>query len=165
MSGVAVAELPRDSFLYACRERGAFADCYSAVVPGAVTLERYVRAFYTSPLFKLERFVLTWAVRKPSTDADAAAIASGAATQFEAWTMEQRNHDQLLIRDYLGRTRSWFMVAPDADGTRLYFGSAVVPDRNGRMGAGFSALLWFHRAYLVALLRAAQARVSSAGRT
>jgi hypothetical protein len=51
------------------------------------------------------------------------------------------------------------MVAPDGAGTRLFFGSAVVPDRHGRMGAGFSALLWFHKIYSVALLRAARARV------
>lgn len=160
MSAVAAGELPRDSFLIAYRERGAFADCYSTVVPGAVTLERYVRAFYTSPLFKIERFILTWAVRKTSTDEDAARLASGAASTFAAWTAEQRSTDQLLMCDYVGRTRSWFMVAPDAGGTRLYFGSAVVPRRDGRMGSGFSALMWFHRLYSVALLRAARGRAA-----
>lgn len=160
MSAVAAGELPRDSFLIGYRERGAFADCYSTVVPGAVTLERYVRAFYTSPLFKIERFILTWAVRRPSTDEDAARLASGAASTFAAWTTEQRSADQLLMCDYVGRTRSWFMVAPDAGGTRLHFGSAVVPGRDGRMGSGFSALMWFHRLYSVALLRAARGRAA-----
>jgi hypothetical protein len=159
VSAVAAAELPRDSFLATYRERGAYTDCYATVVPGAIALEPYVRAFYTSPLFKLERFVLTWGLSKPSSDEDAARIASGAASTFAAWTTEQRSGDQLLMCDYVGRTRSWFMVAPEAAGTRLYFGSAVVPGRGGRMGAGFAALLWFHKLYSVALLRAARARV------
>lgn len=146
----------------AYRERGAFADCYSTLLPGTHTLEHYVTAFYTTPLFKVERFILTWAVRKPSTDADAAAIASGQATTFAAWTTEGRADDQLLVRDYLGRTRSWFMVVPEdgaAPATRLFFGSAVVPRRDGSMGSGFSTLLWFHRAYSVLLLRAARRRL------
>jgi hypothetical protein len=160
VSAVAAGELPRDSFLISYRERGAFADCYSTVVPGAVTLEQYVRAFYTSPLFKVERFILTWAVRKPSTDEDATRLASGAASAFSAWTTEQRSGDQLLMCDIGGRTRSWFMVTPDTGGTRLYFGSAVVPGRDGRMGSGFSALLWFHKLYSLALLRAARGRAA-----
>lgn len=158
MSGVAAADLPPGSFLLSYRERG-FADCYATIVPGSVTLEQYVRAFYTSPLFKIEQLILTWAVRKPSNDADAARLARGATTSFAAWTVEQRNGDQLLMCDYLGRTRSWFMVVPDAGTTRLYFGSAVVAGRDGRMGSGFNALLWFHRIYSVLLLRAARARV------
>lgn len=159
MSVVVAAELPPGSLLAAYRESGAFADCYATTVLGKVALDQYVRAFYTSPLFKIERLILRWAVRKPSTDESAARLASGSASAFAAWETEQRTTNQLLMCDYTGRTRSWFMVAPDGAGTRLYFGSAVVPARGNRMGAGFSALLWFHKLYSVALLRAARSRV------
>ena len=53
------------------------------------------------------------------------------------------------------------MVAPmDANTTRLYFGSAVVPVANkstgkGKMGFAFKALLGFHKLYSRALLHAA----------
>jgi hypothetical protein len=72
----------------------------------------------------------------------------------------------LLLADFTGATRSWLMseVVP-AGGTRLWFGSAVVPRRHGpggqpQFGAGFHALLGFHRAYSRALLAAAGRRLS-----
>jgi hypothetical protein len=74
--------------------------------------------------------------------------------------------------DYRARTRSWFMVGePDQDtaaGTRLYFGSAVVPIDNKEtgepeLGRSFSLLLSFHRVYSVLLLRAAERRVRKHG--
>jgi hypothetical protein len=53
-------------------------------------------------------------------------------------------------------------------GTRLYFGSAVVPLRDAktggtRMGPLFRALLGFHRLYSRVLLRAAAKRLSRSG--
>ena len=60
----------------------------------------------------------------------------------------------------------------DADGnnnpasTRLYFGSAVVPELDAKTGQssygfGFHALLGFHRLYSRALLRSAVSRLST----
>lgn len=62
------------------------------------------------------------------------------------------------------------MVSPFRDavaGTRLHFGSAVVPGRDRKTGAlglglGFEALLGFHKRYSVALLRAARRRLEPA---
>lgn len=172
VSRIQATELPEGSLLWVYREAGAHADCYTTVIANAHSFERYVEAFYTTWLFKIERFVLRWAVRKPSSDADAARLASGAAERFAAWTVEGRTGNQLLMCDFMKRTRSWLMVTGETIGgvpsTRLFFGSAVVPiaDRNGRktMGAGFGAMLWFHHLYSIMLLRAAGERLTHGAR-
>ena len=155
--------LPAGALLSRYREGGAYADCYGVTVAGDVAHARFVEAFYTTWLFKLERAVLVL-VGKPSTDAQAKALASGAADSFAAWRVEARATDQLLLCDYRGRTRSWLMTETVAGGTRLYFGSAVVPvvdARTGeaRMGPAFAGLLGFHRLYSRALIRAAIRRL------
>ena len=78
--------------------------------------------------------------------------------------MEGQDGTQILLGDFSGRTKSWLMVAPlDDTGTRLYFGSAVVPARSRdgqrRMGWVFHALLGFHRLYSRLLLQAACSRL------
>ena len=87
---------------------------------------RFVEAFYTSRVFKLERLILKWLVDKPSTDAEAKELAAGVRDRFAAWTVKIAT-DQLLMCDYMSATRSWLMVAPcEREGlpaTRLHFGS------------------------------------------
>ena len=64
--------------------------------------------------------------------------------------------------DFLGQTRSWLMVAPEGDGTRLYFGSVVVAgDHPGARGPRYphKLLLGFHKLYSRALLAAARRRL------
>jgi hypothetical protein len=150
------------------QEDGAYTDCYETTVPADLTLVQYVTAFYTTRLFKLERIVLRWLVRKPSSDADAEAVAHGTRDTFAAWRVEARTPNELLMCDFMGRTRSWFrsdsIGSVDAPMTRLYFGSAVVPARDQRtgelsLGGTYSALLGFHRLYSHALLRAARTRI------
>jgi hypothetical protein len=163
-------ELPPASLLQPCREAGAYADCYVCDVEGAVSHAAFVEAFYTTRLFKLERFILRWLARRPATDADARRLAEGTANGFSAWRVEARSSNQLLLADFTGRTKSWLMVGPVPDGsghetTRLYFGSAVVPRRargaheKPTMGFGFHALLGFHRLYSRLLLTAARSKV------
>lgn len=147
---------------------GGYADAYALDIERDVTHAELVEAFYTTWLFKLERFILKWLVDKPSTDAEARALARGERAAFAAWTLEATAKDELLMQDFQGRTRSWLSVAPRHDGcggTRLLFGTGIAPvtDRASgkqRLGRGFSALLWFHRLYSRALLGAAHARLS-----
>jgi hypothetical protein len=146
---------------------GAYVDCYLIHLDREVTLPQFVAAFYTSWLFKLERWILGWSVRKPSTDEEARQIAAGEITQFAAWSLELRAPDQLLMCDFMKATRSWFMVAPGAQprSTRLYFGSVVtsrVNEQTGQreLGRSYRWLMGFHRLYSRALLRAARARLS-----
>jgi hypothetical protein len=153
--------LPESALLQAYRRSGAYSDCYATEVTGAVPLEQYIAAFYTTPVFKTERFILKWLVRKPSTDADALGLAAGSLDRFAAWTVEARDADQLLLCDFLGRTRSWLMVEARGATTQLYFGSAVVPSRRtGTMGFGFGATLAFHKLYSQVLLSSAAKRLN-----
>jgi hypothetical protein len=145
------------------RER-AYVDCYTTTIARAVSHAEFVAAFYTTWLFKLERFVLARFVDKPSTDIEAHALARGERRTFAAWTVEDRAADQLLMCDFLGQTRSWLMVEPQSPSTRLYFGSVVVArDRPGARGARYPhrLLLGFHQLYSRALLAAARRRLST----
>jgi hypothetical protein len=135
-----------------------------------VTIARFVAAFYTTPVFRLERRILAWALSRPSTDAQAEQLASGRLDTFSAWRVEDRRDDQLLMADMKGRTRSWFMVSPDqartGPRTRLYFGSAVLPVVDPATGAsgmtaGFRALRGFHHYYSEVLLYSARWRLEA----
>lgn len=159
-------ELPPGALLRTYQANQAYTDCYCTDVAQPVSQAQYVEAFYTTAVFKLERLLLRLFVSRPSTDAQARALASGAADAFAAWQVEARAADQLLVCDFSGRTRSWLMVAAaEAAGTtRLYFGSAVVPvtgRRSGRpeLGGTFRALLAFHKLYSRVLLAAARRRL------
>jgi len=157
--------LPDDALLRRY-QRYAYADCYTAALAGTVVHREFVTAFYTTWLFKLERLILKCLVSKPSTDAQAEQLADGTLNTFAAWRVEDRGENQLLMCDFMGRTRSWLMTTSEGGtgGTRLYFGSAVVPIRDpntGRssLGFGFTALLGFHKLYSRALLRAASRKL------
>lgn len=162
-------EVPLNSQLRAYKDGPGFADCYVAEVPGAVTQAAFIEAFYTSPLFKVERTILQYLASRPATDADAKQLAVGKATKFSAWRVEGQSSSELLLADVTGRTRSWLMAIPVTASdqparTRLYFGSAVLPrsSNDGQkpgMGWMFHALLGFHRLYSRLLLSAASRRV------
>ena len=144
-------------------------DCFSFDLPRKATLAEFVEAFYTSDLFRLERWVLRLLVRRGSTDDEARALARGERDSFAAWAVEARAPDQLLMREFTGRTRSWFMTAPvpEAAGTRLYFGSVVVPARSTGsgppdLGPVHGRLIGFHARYSRMLLRAAARRLAAA---
>ncbi|HKR35488.1 MAG TPA: hypothetical protein VJT10_11660 [Steroidobacteraceae bacterium] len=160
-------DLPPGALLRRYQDSGAYADCYTVEVPRRVSHAEYVEAFYTTFVFKAERVLLSWLVSKPSTDMQAARLARGEVDSFAAWTVEARAAEQLVMADYVGRTKSWLMIAPSGDAaTRLYFGSAVVPvrDESGqpRMGRSYSVLLGFHKLYSRVLLQAAAAKITTA---
>lgn len=50
---------------------GSYADSYSVDLPGSVLPAGYIEAFYTSPVFKQERMILSVRFKKPSTDTQA----------------------------------------------------------------------------------------------
>lgn len=141
--------------------QGAYLDCYVTHVDAPVSHAQFVEAFYTTWLFKLERWILGWSVKKPSTDAQARELALWRRKAFAAWSEEARAENQLLMCDYLGHTRSWLMVRPHHGGTRLYFGSVVTARRNERtgkleLGHVHRALMGFHKLYSRALLACAR---------
>ena len=168
MFSVQVYALPQQALLAKYAQGDNYTDCYAAEVARPVSHAEYVEAFYTTALFKVERRLLGWFASRPSTDAQAKELASGILGVFAAWRVEDRSANQLLMCDFTGRTRSWFMVAPAGSGstvTRLYFGSAVVPVVNKQSGQAtlgftFKALLGFHKLYSRALLSAARSRLT-----
>ena len=165
MSAVRACELPAEALLRRYAGRG-YTDCWTIELDRRVTHAEYVEAFYTTWVFRLERWILAFGVSRPSTDDQARRIARGEAEAFAAWSVEARAPDQLLMCDFLERTRSWLMVSAGdtPDRTRLWFGSAVVAvddARTGdpRLGATYEALLGFHKLYSRSLLGAARARL------
>lgn len=166
MPTVQVAPLPPGALLGHYANGTGYTDCYSVRVDRAVTLVAFIEAFYTSPLFKLERALLSVNPGFRSTDAEAMELAQGTRRQFAAWTVEARAPNQILLA--AGRTRSWLMVgAPGsvaAASDALYFGSAIVPRQRGGLGWQYAALVGFHKLYSRLLLAAAARRLARSGR-
>jgi hypothetical protein len=157
------ASLPPRSLLANQANSNDHLDCFAVVIPGNVTLEAYVAAFYTTWLFKLERFILRLA-GQPSTDAQALALARGERQEFAFWKQEARDGQELLMRDLSGVTCSWLMVDPTGSGTRLYFGSGVrarqtVGQASSGLAWSYRALMGLHMLYSRALLATAARRI------
>lgn len=152
----------------------AYRDCFSRIVPGAITMESYIERFYSSAAFRPERWALSL-IGKGASNEDAKALARGEADSFAAWNVVEHqraevsdletehkiktqaklySHPQLLMRDFQGRTASWLSVRPCVDqetgkvATELLFGSWVgVPE-----GLLFKMLTPIHRWYSRVLL-------------
>ena len=160
--------LPPGALLAAYARSGAYTDCYAADLAASVSQAQFIEAFYTGGVFKLERALIRLFLSRASTDAQARQLARGEIGEFAAWRVEEQTTTQLLMCDLAGRTRSWLMVEPGVAGTRLFFGSAVVPsvDRTTgerRMGFLFKALLGFHKVYSCVLLSSACSRLAGTG--
>lgn len=165
MACVRRCEPPPSALLRRYLRDGGYVDCYAVRAGGDIAHADYVEAFYTTWIFGIERRLLARFAARPSTDAQARELARGERASFAAWEVEARAPDQLLLADCRGATRSWLMSAPDGAGTRLYFGSAVVPRKDRRSGRrrlafAYRALLGFHAVYSRVLLHAAARRLA-----
>jgi len=148
---MAVVQVPvPDGTLLAPLARGAgvYTDAFEAPSDGA-DLSALIAAFYSQPLMRAERILLSLA-GMPSGAADVAALAAGTATRFAAWDVETRRADELLLADRSGQTMSWLMVAPGA----VRFGSAVL-----KQGPVMRALIGPHKLYSRLLLGGAVRRL------
>jgi hypothetical protein len=167
MASVQASGLPAGALLGAYAESGAYTDCYVIELPRLVTQSEFVEAFYTTFVFRIERWMIAVFLSRPSTASEAKRLAVGDLNAFAAWTVEQRAPNQLLLA--AGNTRSWLMVSPgepSRTATKLYFGSAVVPRRGAdssasRMGWQFRVLLGFHKVYSQVLLAASCQRLAA----
>ena len=147
MAAIRLCALPTSALLETYAQMGAFTDCYVIELLRPVAQGEFVEAFYTSSIFKVERWMLAKFLSQPSTGAEAHRLATGALGTFAAWSVERRETNQILLA--AGRTRSWLMASSaQASGTvtRLSFGSAVLPRRTRgfgvpRMGWQFRVLL------------------------
>ena len=157
--------VPANTLLDKYLVNGAYTDCYTAEISGSVSLPEFIFSFYTTPLFKVERLILKFTVSKPSTDVQARQLADSKIDKFAAWHVEGRNESELLMCDFLERTRSWFKLIPVSQTrTQLYFGSAISSRQNPKtgklsLGFGFRTLLGFHQIYSRLLLHSARLRI------
>ncbi len=141
----------------------AYTDCFCISIASAPDMDTFVTAFYSTWLFKMERWLLARAGYQSSAD-DLSALAARRGTRFAAWTVEARSANQVLLRDASGHTRSWLMRAPGASQTTLLFGSAVIGARSAdgsgaRLPLAYRVLLPVHRLYSRALLALAARRL------
>ncbi|MBL4799533.1 MAG: hypothetical protein JKY50_19190 [Oleispira sp.] len=163
MPKVFATELPSNALSVIYKEQGAFVDCYYIDIEKDIKLENYIQTFYTTALFKLERSLLSLVTFKRTHDDAAVKLSLGESDTYSIWTVEGREDNQIMLRDFSGNTRSWLMVTKPSDNevnTRLYFGSVVVPKgktKNGQASFGvlFNLLGKFHHVYSRALLSAA----------
>ena len=161
---IIASPLPEEALLQRYRHEGCYTDCYYMEIPRHITMSEYIAAFYTTPIFKVERKILALIAGKHSTDEAVRNLALGHEKNFSVWRVEGRSSNQLLLCDMLGRTRSWLMIEATPSFSRLYFGSAVMPKSKsaaGKASFGFAfyALHSFHHLYTKALMRAAQAKL------
>lgn len=156
-------DLPQKALLNRYQDSGNYTDCFTCLVNQPVTQAELIQAFYCTWLFKLERKILAIAVKRPSNDSEAAALAQQSRDRFSAWQVEQQNNEQLLMCDFEGRTRHWLMAEQHSQGSTLYFGSAVIkggPNHSIPTRLIFGALGGFHIVYSRLLLSAAANKVS-----
>jgi len=138
-----------------------YQDCYSVPVDRVVSLSEFIFEFYSSPVFRIERWLLRIVLGVKASDADLKALAAGVSQEFSVWRVADRTVTQLLLCDRFERTRSWLRVLPLGGGrTLLQFGSAVAARRDSdtgalRLGTMLGSLLWVHALYSRALLWAA----------
>jgi hypothetical protein len=124
----------------------------------------YIEAFYSTRLFKIERRCGSAVAKHPLTWRPLAA-----GTRYvRRVAVEGRANDQLLMhfRPDTISLMSEAVSGAETPGTRLYFGSAVVPatpagSGRSQMGFVFRALLGFHKLYSRMLLRAAASAVGA----
>ncbi len=171
MSKVFETELPSHALTASYKEQRAFVDCYYMDIGKEISLDKYIQAFYTTPLFKLERSLLSLATFKHGKDDDALQLSLGNIDHYSVWMVEGREPNQIMLRDFTGITRSWLMVeevsGSNSDSemsTRLYFGSVVVPKGVTESGQGSFGVLFhlfgkFHQLYSKALINAAYRRL------
>ena len=168
MPRISTQPVPRDTLLAQRMLEGDYGDSFVAEVSGDVSLAAYIVAFYSSLAFRPERTLLGLIGRGASA-ADVKALAAGTAETFAAWSVEARADDQILLRDFMGQTRSWLKVEPlpssskavgRESSTRLLFGSGVgrSPGSGEASAIGraiFTGLMPFHRFYARQLLAGA----------
>ena len=156
-------EVPSGTMLDRCRTEKAYVDCYRVETELPASLSQFIEAFYSSPIFKVERRILSLAISKAASDQDAWSLGQGHSPRFSIWKVEDRSETEILLST--GRTRSWLMVGPpirpNQEAVTLLFGSAVYPNPGpgARMGLPFNALLGFHKLYSRALLASALSRL------
>ena len=125
MFSVTQAAVPEDSLLRTYRGGArpecwqGQGDCFAVYLDKRVSLADFVLAFYTSPVFRVERFILCALAGARSTDAQARQLADGADIAFAVWHIGERTATQLLMCDRYEWTAGCEACADEELGGRL----------------------------------------------
>lgn len=167
---VALETLPHRASILRYRLPGNYVDCFGATLRGTIGVEQLLASFLTAPAFRPERWLLACALDMRSGDGEAQALARGDRQAFAAWSVEERDAEQVLLCDFLGHTRSWFMTEPGSEPgggivTRVRYGTAIVRrDMHGVAHWGWSLAFWpllpLHRLYARILLASTLGRIT-----
>ncbi|NRB30287.1 MAG: hypothetical protein HRU27_06805 [Rhizobiaceae bacterium] len=109
---------------------GGYSDCYYIDIQKDVALSDYILAFFSTPIFRMERLILNLVPSGRSNEQCVLDLAAGTGDKIAGWKTEKRDDSQLLLAVGDGPIRTWLMVqgSPYSETTtRLYFGSAVLP--------------------------------------
>lgn len=168
MMSIKTGQVPENGLLKPyTQRRGCYTDCFLVDVPGRVELFEYVSVFFNTPVFRLERKLLSILAASPSVDKDIVDLANGAGDTLAMWRVEARNETQLIMAVGKGPIRTWLMChnnGTDSGTTRLYFGSAVLPtehsgSEDAKLGKLFYLTLGFHKLYSRILLGSAKRKL------
>ncbi|MEP3196313.1 MAG: hypothetical protein ABJO57_00450 [Lentilitoribacter sp.] len=131
----------------------AYTDCFKTEVDQNISFEDYARAFFNSPVFKLERIIIALTTGKKTSEQSVDDLISGRADDFAVWQVEDRADNQILMKVGDGQIRTWLMSEQNEGRTLFYFGSAILPfNEKGDKGFLFHALSGFHKLYARILL-------------
>lgn len=165
MVNVIAVPLPEHSLIAGkCLCEGYVTDCFRNEITKTVDLSDFIDAFYKTPLCRFERLVLSLAPTGRMRDVDITALSKEQMDRISVWQVETRLDAQILLS--AGGTKSWWMVEQMESGTRLYFGSVLVPRPSSVEGKS-PKVSWFinnlmgaHLMYSRLLLGAAARRFS-----
>ena len=90
MPSVQACALPPRSLLTRYAADGAFIDCYVIELPKTVAHSEFVEALYLGALMRFERKLIGWLLSKPTSNVHVRELATGNATTFAAWHVEER---------------------------------------------------------------------------
>lgn len=166
MYKVSRTRVPKNTLLktYEAME-GSEADCFQVDVEGRPDIQRFIRIFFDTWVFRLERRVLSLMGVDYATTDDVIALAKGRQSSLAAWTTLERNANEIILAFDKPTGRTWLQVSTSDEGaetTRLSFGSALLPKRHSSkskpaIGKLLKASLPIHRLYARILLAAAAA--------
>eukprot|EP00045_Choanoeca_perplexa_P002911 m.27622 g.27622 ORF g.27622 m.27622 type:complete len:189 (-) comp11764_c0_seq1:101-667(-) len=123
-------DVPNGSFLKSMKDEGYNCDTFVLPLPNAppADLNKYIRAFFSSPVFQLERYVLQYAAGISIEDQDIRKCGFEVGDKLGVWGVTERCDNEALALWSQGSTDgcSWWRLEHTREGDPvLMFGSGI----------------------------------------